>query len=117
MLTVCHDNRVRLYPSSIDGASSCSGGVSPRRSIVHNNQTGRWLTTFKAEWHPKREDVFFVGSMSQPRQIDVLDGSTGAQLGPLVGEDLASVCSIVRCHPTMDVVAGGNSSGRVHVFM
>ena len=40
------------------------------RSVSHNNQTGRWLTTFKAEWHPLRDDLFFVGSMNRPRQID-----------------------------------------------
>merc|ERR1719458_1903766 len=61
--------------------------LKPYKSITHNNQTGRWLTTFKAEWHPTRDHIFLG------------DG----------GENLASVCSIVKCHPTQDIVVGGNS--------
>ena len=72
---------------------------------------------FQAEWHPRRDDIFFVGSMAQPRQIDVYsDQGDHFVLGD-GGEYLASVCSIVKCHPTQDIVVGGNSSGRVHVFM
>lgn len=38
-------------------------------SIKHNTHTGQWLTTFKAVWHPQRDDVFVVGSMEQPRGV------------------------------------------------
>jgi hypothetical protein len=54
--------------------------------------------------------------MSQPRQMDVFT-DTGDHHFNLKGDDLASICSIVKCHPTRDIVVGGNSSGRVHVFM
>ena len=70
---------------------------------------------FKAEWHPMSDEMFFVGSMNQPRQIDVY--TVSGKHYNLKGEDLGSVCSIVKCHPTQDIVVGGNSSGRVHVFM
>ena len=33
------------------------------------------------------------------------------------GEEFGSISSIVATHPSRDVVVGGNSSGRVHVFM
>lgn len=39
------------------------------KTIEHNNFTGRWLTPFKATWHPQREDVFVVGSMEHPRRV------------------------------------------------
>lgn len=39
------------------------------KSISHNNFTGRWLTSFKAVWHPQREDVFIVGSLEHPRRV------------------------------------------------
>ncbi len=109
--TVCYDNKIRLFDSS------ASGDVPPSVSVEHDNQTGRWLTTFKAEWHPRRDDLFFVGSMRQPRRIEAFStpGRLVAELGD-GGEHLASVCSIVKCHPTLDMVVGGNSSGRVHVF-
>ena len=99
-------DKIRLFKADTESAY---------KNIMHNNQTGRWLTTFKAVWHPKREDLFFCGSMKQPRQIDVFNDQ-GQPLGPLKGDDLASICSIIAVHPTLDVVVGGNSSGRVHVF-
>ena len=111
VVTVSYDNKIRLF----DTQNIDKNEKKPFLSLSHNNQTGRWLTTFKAEWHPKFENVFFVGSMSQPRQIDVYN-SNGDHYH-LKGEDLASICSIVKCHPTQDIIVGGNSSGRVHVFM
>ena len=81
------------------------------------NSIKQFYNFFQAEWHPTRDDIFFVGSMVQPRQIDVYsDQGDHFVLGD-GGENLASVCSIVKCHPTQDIVVGGNSSGRVHVFM
>ena len=130
VVTVCYDNKVRLFSTGV-----ALPAVPASHSIPHDNQTGRWLTTFKvqcvarytqyvlprsllqAEWHPRRDDLFLMGSMRQPRQIDVFS-SCGAQVASLRNEDcLGSICSIVKCHPSLDVVAGGNSSGRVHVFM
>merc|ERR1712062_227746 len=69
VVTVAYDNKLRLYDTSEDKLTAKI--LKPYKSISHNNQTGRWLTTFKAEWHPNRDDIFFVGSMNQPRQIDI----------------------------------------------
>ena len=70
---------------------------------------------FQAVWHPRREDLLFIGSMNRPRQIDAISDK-GVSYHPLQGEDLGSICSRVVCHPTQNIVVGGNSSGRVHVF-
>ena len=113
IVSVAYDDLVNVYDVPDKGSDY---PTLPAHSIRHNNQTGRWLTTFKAVWHPKRENIFFIGSMKQPRQIDVFS-KRGKVLGVLTGESLSSVNSIVQCHPNMDVVAGGNSSGRVFVFM
>jgi len=110
-VTVAYDNKIRIF----DTENLNQNTMKPYKSITHNNQTGRWLTTFKAEFHPRIEQVFFCGSMNRPRQIDCFT-TEGDQFN-LKGDDLASVCSIVKCHPTQDIVVGGNSSGRVHVFM
>ncbi len=112
IVTVAYDNKLRLYKSWSKSATE----ILPYKSIDHDNMTGRWLTTFKAEWHPRRDDLFFVGSMARPRQIEAFSDQ-GVLQGTLSGENLGSICSIVKCHPTMEVVAGGNSSGRVYVFM
>uniref|UniRef100_A0A8D0G104 WD repeat-containing protein 76 n=1 Tax=Sphenodon punctatus TaxID=8508 RepID=A0A8D0G104_SPHPU len=86
------------------------------RAPMHNNNTGRWLTRFRAVWDPKQEDCFVVCSMARPRQIEVFQ-ATGKRVHSFLNEDfLGSVCSINVMHPTKNVLAGGNSSGRLHVF-
>ena len=52
--------------------------------------------------------------MEYPRRLESFSDQ-GSPYPALKGDYLASVCSIVKCHPSVDVVAGGNSSGRVHV--
>ncbi|NWX91418.1 WDR76 protein, partial [Nothoprocta ornata] len=84
--------------------------------LRHNNNTGRWLTRFRAIWDPKQEDCFVVGSMARPRQIEVFQ-DTGKLLHSFYNVDyLGSVCSINVVHPTKNILVGGNSSGRLHVF-
>jgi len=60
-----------------------------------------------------------TGSMERPRQIEVWGTSSGSldMVAKLRGDELGSVCSLVEIHPSREVVVGGNSSGRVHVFM
>jgi hypothetical protein len=112
VVTVAYDNQLRLFKSW----SAKEKEVLPYKSVAHNNMTGRWLTTFKAEWHPRRDDLFFVGSMSRPRRMEAFSDQ-GVAYPELIGEDLGSICCIIKCHPTRDVVVGGNASGRVHVFL
>ncbi|NXE81344.1 WDR76 protein, partial [Cochlearius cochlearius] len=84
--------------------------------LRHNSNTGRWLTRFRAVWDPKQEDCFVVGSMARPRQIEVFQ-DTGELLHCFYNLDcLGSVCSINVVHPSRNILVGGNSSGRLHVF-
>jgi hypothetical protein len=53
--------------------------------------------------------------MAYPRQMDVF--SVAGDHYPIRGDDLTSVCSVVKPHPSQNVVIGGNSSGRVFAFM
>ncbi|XP_020864865.1 WD repeat-containing protein 76 isoform X2 [Phascolarctos cinereus] len=111
VVTTCADDNLRVFDTS-----SVSSKIPLLTRVRHNNSTGRWLTRFRAVWDPKQEDCFIVGSMARPRSIDVFHES-----GELVhsfrdGECLASVCSINVMHPTQNILAGGNSSGRIHIF-
>ncbi|KAG1668058.1 WD repeat-containing protein 76 [Nymphon striatum] len=85
-------------------------------TISHNNRTGRWLTPLKAAWLPNNEDLFVVGSMDRPRRIEILS-ETGQAFHLFSSDYLASVCSTNSIHPAYNILAGGNSSGRVHLFM
>ncbi|NXS63884.1 WDR76 protein, partial [Brachypteracias leptosomus] len=105
VVTVCADDKLRP-PLFSPGVSPCS----------HDNQTGRWLSRFRAIWEPKRDDCFVVGSMARPRRVEVFQ-DTGKLLHTFSNPDcLGSVCSINVVHPTRSVLVGGNSSGRLHVF-
>ncbi|NWR12675.1 WDR76 protein, partial [Paradoxornis webbianus] len=111
VVTVCADDKLRVYDTT-----SLSSTVTVLSSIRHNNNTGRWLTRFRAIWDPKQEHCFLVGSMAQPRQIQLFQ-DTGDLLHSFCNMDLlGSVCSINVVHPSQHILVGGNSSGRLHVF-
>jgi WD40 repeat protein len=93
--------------------------IQPAHRIAHDNKTGRWLTTFMATWHPSL-DIFCVGSMRRPREIQIFD-TTGSMLRSITGDDLTAVASRCCFHYASSstesrlTVVGGNSSGRVTV--
>ncbi|NWU68287.1 WDR76 protein, partial [Pterocles burchelli] len=108
VVTVCADDKLRVMLISLF--------FSLLFLCRHNNNTGRWLTRFRAIWDPKQEDCFVVGSMARPRQIEVFQ-DTGKLLHSFYNIDcLGSVCSINVVHPSKNILVGGNSSGRLHVF-
>ncbi|KAM5339288.1 WD repeat-containing protein 76 isoform 2-T2 [Glossophaga mutica] len=112
VVTTCADCKLRIFDSSC-----ISSQISLLTTIKHNTITGRWLTRFQAVWDPKQEDCFIVGSMAHPRQVEIFHESGKWVHSFLDGECLASVCSINAMHPTQYILAGGNSSGKIHVFM
>jgi len=113
LLTTSFANRLDIT----EDAHLVKGGktIKPTYGIRHNNQTGRWLTTFQARWHPQR-DIFCSGSMNKPRCMEIFDAS-GQLLREVTGESLTSVMSRTCFHPSTNklILVGGNSSGRVVV--
>lgn len=115
LLTTTQSNTLDIF----DNVHLASGLVKPDKSIKHNNQTGRWLSTFMARWHPalfSNKEMFVVGSMQQPRTIEVFAGD-GTLLRGIRGDALSAVGGRCCFHPSADklIVVGGNSSGRVTV--
>ena len=96
----------------------------PFNWMNHDNHTGRWLSTFRPIWDPKSPHSFLLGSMGKPRCLelfDIMENQTGSTskwytLYNFKGESLASVVSRNAVHPTLDIIAAANSSGRIHVF-
>ena len=112
VLTVSYDDKLRLFDTS-----KLEGELRGKEKR-HNNQTGPRLTPFKARWHPRYEDLVFTGSMNRPREMEAWQAdSTLSRIFSFKGEELLSICSILDFHPTLDVLVGGNSSGRVHAFI
>nr|XP_045012671.1 WD repeat-containing protein 76 isoform X2 [Jaculus jaculus]XP_045012672.1 WD repeat-containing protein 76 isoform X2 [Jaculus jaculus] len=111
VVTTCADSKLRVFDSSC-----ISSQIPLLTTIRHNTITGRWLTRFQAMWDPKQEDCFLVGSMAHPRQVDIFH-ETGRNVHSFFGDCLLSVCSLSVMHPTRYILAGGNSSGKLHVFI
>jgi hypothetical protein len=115
-------NRLDLL-EDVHLASSSSGGggnktpatLQASKRVVHDNMTGRWLSTFMAQWHPSL-DVFCVGSMLKPRCVQIFDAH-GTCLQSATGSAMTAVASRCCFHPSEDriTIVGGNSSGRVTV--
>lgn len=82
----------------------------------HNMRTGRWLSKLSAVWDPKQEDCFVVGSLSNPRRVEVFHESGKPLHCFKDDENLKTVQSVTAFHPTRNALLGGNSSGRLHVF-
>jgi WD40 repeat protein len=89
----------------------------------HNNWTGRWLSTFRPSFDPKRPNTFVCGSLLQPRRMELFSVQDTEKIKlnlnlfyNLDSEWLASVNSRNCFHPTLEMVLGSNSSGKVHLF-
>jgi len=114
LVTISADDKFRLYNTE----SLTSPVIQPAAQVQHNNQTGRWLTPFRATWHPTRENTFLTGSMDRPRRMEVWSSARNklTKVATLSGDEMASVASLVDIHPGGAVV-GANSSGRLHLFV
>ena len=117
LLTTTQSNKLDI----LEDAHLAKGLIGkPKSSVRHDNQTGRWLSTFMARWHPSSSssdrEIFVVGSMRQPRCIEVFDHD-GELLREIRGDALTAVASRCCFHPDPNrlIVVGGNSSGRVTI--
>lgn len=106
LLTSCNDDKLRLYSAD-----------EPRvlMSCSHNMATGRWLNPFQAIWHPHRDDVFVIGTLNQPRQVNI-HGIHGLTIHELKHPNLTHVLSNCQFHQSLPVICGVNNSGVVYVF-
>lgn len=107
LVTVCMDNHLYLYDSS---------EIVPKKmkTLKHDNQTGRWVTKFTATWDPKCQvGRFVIGSKRQPRCVEVYSVQNTKPLYRLEHELCQSIHSANSFHPTLDIIASANSSGRM----
>jgi WD40 repeat protein len=122
LLSVSLDDTIRVWKNFENGNDHLISTV-----YAHNNWTGRWLSTFRPTFDPKRNHTFVMGSMMQPRRIELFtiedNKATGSKAGisvklieNLEDENLASVNSRNCFHCKLEMVLGSNSSGKVHLF-
>lgn len=88
----------------------------PVKSVIHNCQTGRWLTILRANWSLNMDYMphFTVGNMK--RTLDVF-AATGEKIVGLWAEGVTAVPAVTASHPgRVDCVVGGNTSGRIQLW-
>ncbi|OQR98834.1 WD repeat-containing protein 76-like [Thraustotheca clavata] len=117
LVTVGQDDNVHVY--SVPSNGNFDKMDPPTTRFFHNNHTGRWLTKFHAHWDPKMPESprYVLASNLQPRCIEIYSPTSKKPLQRLKDEDLhRSIHSMNVFHPTVDVIVGGNSSGRVAMW-
>ena len=87
--------------------------LAKMHSIRHNNQTGKWLTLFRARFNanPIVESHFSIGSMDRRAEIWAADGTL---LRSFYDEDhVTAVPAVTATHPRrIGRLATGNASGK-----
>ena len=82
-------------------------------SFAHNNKTGKWVTLFRAQWHPSRDVAphFALASMERRAEIFAPDGRVLASLYD--PEWVTAIPAVTAMHPLVPArLATGNGSGR-----
>ncbi|PJF16900.1 hypothetical protein PSACC_03286 [Paramicrosporidium saccamoebae] len=106
LVSTCYDDTVRIHQGFLADKAT-------ELQISHNNQTGRWITPFRAIWDPKSTDEkgshVIVGDMN--RGLDVVEMERGLVTNS-VSELLTSQPAVNCAHKTLDLIASGNASGK-----
>jgi len=108
LISTCYDDNVRIH-------YNMNRSMEDHRHVElsHNNQTGRWITNFKACWDPK-SDMAVVGNMN--RGIDLISSKDGRITRNITSEWLTSQPAVNAFHPNLDVVVSGNASGKIALW-
>ncbi|KAI4197669.1 MAG: hypothetical protein LQ348_002114 [Seirophora lacunosa] len=123
--TASYDDTVKVHTFAGMGAWAAGRGVlseremAPSAVVRHNNQTGRWVTILRPQWHLRPSDAvhrFCIGNMNRFVDIYAADGTQLAQLGGGEGR-ITAVPAVAQFHPTRDWVAGGTASGKLCLWM
>ncbi len=118
LISTCYDDHVRVHCGILSGAPK-------DHSLRHNNQTGRWITPFRAIWDPKCAPSLAGGSSrallgGMARTLDVIAVSQDSSLQLHMTSSTSEFCTaqpaVSAIHAALDVVVSGSASGRCYVW-
>ena len=112
IVTTSWDDTVKVLEQTSDSK------LKVRQNFRHFNHTNRWLSPFKATWDPRNGRGFVIGSMLADRRIQFYHAEQKAK-GPLLemlDENFTTIASTNVFHPTKNLIASGNSSGKVSMW-
>ncbi|XP_062078308.1 uncharacterized protein LOC133782884 isoform X2 [Humulus lupulus] len=105
-----------LATTSLDNTISILDGANFEAVswIPHNNQTGRWISQFKAIWG-WGDSYIFIGNMK--RGVDVISPSQGKTIVTLQSEHISAIPCRFDAHPyKVGMLAGATGGGQVYVW-
>jgi WD40 repeat protein len=118
------DSNFLFFEGSTSTFSSAGFNAATSLRLPHNNNTGRFTSTFRSVWDPKYDRVFCIGSMDHPRGFDVFGAHFSfkqpASLNlrtKVTGSLVTNVPASIAHHESLPVLFTGNSSGRVTLFV
>lgn len=107
------ENGIKQEEVTIDESSRPEDVLGKPIQIPHNNQTGKWLTLFRARFNanPAVESHFSIGSMTRHAEIW---SDEGTLLRSFYDEDYITAVPAVTCTHARRVgrLATGNASGK-----
>ncbi|KAI8895729.1 WD40-repeat-containing domain protein [Globomyces pollinis-pini] len=77
--------------------------------IRHNNNTGRWIQKFKAEWDKQN---ILIGNMK--RSVDIFNNQ--GDLESKLEETVTAIPAVNVGHPTLPLILSGNGSGKMMLW-
>ncbi|CAI8610470.1 unnamed protein product [Vicia faba] len=105
LATTSMDNTVRIY-SGVN--------LEDETSVNHFNQTGRWLSTFRAIWGWDNSHLF-VGNMN--RGVDIVSTVQKATVKTLESPHMSAIPCRFDAHSyNVGMLAGATSGGQIYVW-
>lgn len=109
IVTTSYDDYLRVFTDA--GKMST---LEPTYAVRHNNQTGRWVTVFKARWQQSPSDgkeKIIVGNMN--RAIDIFDEQCVELDQVYDAEKITAIPAVTTFHPSRNWIAAGTASGKI----
>lgn len=105
-----------LATTSLDNTIGIYGGVNleDKISVYHDNQTGRWISTFRAIWGWDNSYIF-IGNMK--RGVDVVSTVQRATIKTLQSPHISAIpCRFDANSCEVGMLAGATSGGQVYIW-
>ncbi|GME73085.1 unnamed protein product [Ambrosiozyma monospora] len=91
--------------------------LEPHNTLVHNCQTGKWVSILKSRWHANPSDgveKFVIGNMNHSLDVFDRNGDMLAHLNDVLMTATPAACNF---HPTENWLVGANARGRPYLFL
>lgn len=105
-----------LATTSFDDNVGISGGVNFKDTLMipHDNQTGRWISSFRAIWGWD-DSYIFIGNMK--RAVDVISRAQRKRVFVLQSPNISAIPCRFDAHPyDVGTLAGATSGGQVYMW-